>query len=174
LTHVRKDGAGLANTPDFDADTFADTVLAHSLSTSTQFQTGRVLNQFAIEMNARDVVWITKKEEAGDPFAARSLHPAALVEAARFYFAETGPVFLFSDNGYIKTIVGRGQAAIYQQIALWLRQVATMQFSDNPALQQVSAQLFGAAADSAQSSAANLGAPHPAGDGLFPGSQDFV
>jgi hypothetical protein len=127
-----------------------DTTLAQSLSASHTTRTAQVFQQFADEMNARHVSWVIQKELAGDPTAARFPQPAALAEAAHFYFAETDPVFLYTDNGYLSTILGRGQQATYQQIALWLRHVATMRFCDNPGAKQISAQLFTDAADAAQ------------------------
>jgi hypothetical protein len=126
-------------------------------------------------MNARHVEWIIEQEDAGNPFAARFLTPSALAVAAHFYFAETDPVFLFDDNGYIDAIVQRGDQATYQQIALWLRQVGSrMNFSGNAETQQTSAQLFNDAADSADFIALNPTSPLPDGDGLFPRDQDFV
>jgi Putative peptidoglycan binding domain len=175
MTHVRNLGLGLERTPDFNTDVFLDPNLANSLSTSTGTPTATGFNQFAAEMNARHVEWIIEQENAGNPFAARFLAPDALAVAAHFYFAETDPVFLFNDNGYIDATVARGDQATYQQIALWLRQVGTlMTFSGNADTQQTSAQLFKDAADSADSIALNPGSPLPDGDGLYPRDQDFV
>ena len=56
---------------------------------------------------------------------------------------------------------------------LWLRQCAKMTFSSDPDAQQISAQLFSDAADSAEFTAINPGLPRPPGNGLFPLSQDF-
>lgn len=173
LTHVRNEHLGLDFTPSFDTDTFLDPNLAGSLSQATGRETGRVFSQFAQEMNARHHNWTIQRELAGDPFAARFLQPVALSEAAHFYFAETDPVFLYNDNGYIQQILARGHAATYQQIALWLRQTAKMTFSSNPETQQISSQLFRDAADSAEFTALNPGLARPPGDGLFPGDTDF-
>jgi hypothetical protein len=173
LTHVRNDGLGLQNTPTFDTETFLDPVLAESLTQATGHHTARVFNQFAMEMNARHSDWIIERELAGDPFAARFLQPVALSEAAQFYFAETDPVFLYDDNGYIQQILARGHAAKYRQIALWLRQTAKMTFSAHPDTQQISARLFRDAADSAEFTALNPGLARPPGDGIFPGATDF-
>lgn len=174
LTHLRNDGLGLENLPDFDTTTFLDAALASLMTTTTGTRTAHVFAQFAHEMNARHVTWIIEREEAGDPFAAQFLQPVALSEAAHFYFAETDPAFLFDDNGYIQTIRSRGHADTYNQIALWLRQVATMKSSDDAAAQQISAQLFLDAADSAEFTALNPALARPPGDGLFPRDQDFV
>jgi hypothetical protein len=175
MTHVRNLGLGMRTTPDTDTTVFLDTNLASSLSSSTGVPTARSFSQFAAEMNARHVEWIIEQENAGNPFAARFLTPSALAVAAHFYFAETDPVFLFDDNGYIAAIVQSGHQATYQQIALWLRQVGTrMTFSGNADTQQTSAQLFTDAADSADFIALNPLSPLPDGDGLYPRDQDFV
>lgn len=174
MTHVLNGSSNLSAIPDSDSDTFLDTALAADRTDETGFATARVFNQFASEMNARHVAFIIKRELAGDPFAARFLPPAALVEAAHFYFAETDPVFIFDDNGYIQTILSRGHEAKFRQIALWLRQVSKMSFSTNPLANDISAQLFRDAADSADVTAANPAVPRPPGDGLFPGDKDFV
>jgi peptidoglycan hydrolase-like protein with peptidoglycan-binding domain len=175
MTHVRNLGLGLQRTPDFNTDVFLDPNLANSFTTTTGIPSATAFNQFTAEMNARHVEWIIEQENAGNPFAARFLAPAALAHAAEFYFAETDPVFLFDDNGYIDAIVQRGHQATYQQIALWLRQVGTlMTFSGNADTQQTSAQLFKDAADSADLFALNPSSPLPDGDGLYPRDQDFV
>ena len=101
-------GLGMRTTPDTDTTVFLDTNLASSLSSSTGVPTARSFSQFAAEMNARHVEWIIEQENAGNPFAARFLTPSALAVAAHFYFAETDPVFLFDDNGYIAAIVQSG------------------------------------------------------------------
>ena len=97
----------------------------------------------------------------------------SLSEAAHFYFAESDREFYFQDNGYIGAILARGHEATYNQMGLWLRQCAKMTFSSDPDAQQISAQLFSDAADSAEFTAINPGLPRPAGNGLFPLSQDF-
>lgn len=173
MTHVLNGSSNLSAIPDSDSDTFLDTALAAARTDETGFRTARVFNQFAGEMNARHIAFIIKRELAGDPFAARFLPPAALVEAAHFYFAETDPVFMFDDNGYIQTILARGHEPKFRQIALWLRQVSKMSFSTNPLFNDISAQLFRDAADAADVAAANPGAPRPPGDGLFPADKDF-
>jgi hypothetical protein len=174
LTHIRNSGLGLENTPDFDTDTFLDPNLANAMSIASGRQTARVFAQFAHEMNARHVDWIIEQEVAGNPFAAQFLQPVELSEAAHFYFAESDREFYFKDNGYIGAILARGHQAIYQQMALWLRQCATMTFSGDPAKQAISSQLFREAADSAELTAVNPGLSRPPGNGLFPLSQDFV
>ena len=173
LTHIRNSGLGLDNTPDFDTDTFLDPNLAAAMTNASGRQTARVFAQFAHEMNARHVDWIIDRELAGDPFAAQFLEPVALSEAAHFYFAESDREFYFQDNGYIGAILARGHEATYNQMGLWLRQCAKMTFSGDPDAQQISAQLFSDAADSAEFTAINPGLPRPAGNGLFPLSQDF-
>ncbi len=176
MTHVLNGSADLAaRFPDTDSDTFLDTALAQSSTQATGFATARVFNQFASEMNARHVAFVIKRELADDPFAARFLPALALSEAAHFYFAETDPVFMFDDNGYMQTILARGHAATYRQIALWLRQVSKMSFSTNPVANDISAQLFRDAADAADFTAANPGrAAGPPATGLFPADKDFV
>lgn len=174
MTHVLNGAADLALIPDTDSDVFLDTALAASRTQATGFRTARVFNQFASEMNARHIAFVIKHELVNDPFAARFLPAVALSEAAHFYFAETDPVFMFDDNGYIQTILARGHAASYRQIALWLRQVSKMSFSTNPVANDISAQLFRDAADAADFTADNPDVPRPAGDGLFPADKDFV
>ena len=174
LTHIRNTGLGLDNTPDFDTDTFLDPNLANAMSNASGRKTARVFNQFANEMNARHVDWIIEQEVAGNPFAAQFLQPVELSEAAHFYFAESDREFYFRDNGYIGEILARGHTAIYQQMALWLRQCAQMTFNHDPAKQAISAQLFRDAADSAELTAVNPGLPRPPGNGLFPLSEDFT
>jgi hypothetical protein len=173
LSHIRNHGLGLQNTPDFITDVFLDPNLAASRTQATGRPSAHVFDQFAHEMMARHVDWIIERENAGDPFAAQFLQPVELSEAAHFYFAESDPAFYFEDNGYMLTIRGRGHAAIYNQIALWLRQVAGMTFSGNAAAQQTSAQLFRDAADSAELTALNPNLPRPLANGLFPLSNDF-
>lgn len=173
LVHVRNAGLHFERTPAFDADTFLDTALAQRLSDATDHHTGRVFFQFAEEMCARHVTWIIQRERAGDPFALDFLQPEQLVEAAHFYFAETDPKFMFFDNGYISAIRARGHAAIFGQIALWLKKVSTMTFSGNPKRQQACAQVFRDAADSAEQTALTPAAGPPVGDGLFPLLQDM-
>jgi hypothetical protein len=172
LTHMRNKGLGLENTPTFDTETFLDPNLAANLSQATGRPTARVFFHFAHEMNARHVNWIIERENAGDPFAAQFLQPVALSEAAHFYFAETDPE-LFNDNGYIPGILAQGHAATYRQIGLWLRQCANMTFSGNAEAQQIIAQLFRDAADSAELTAVNPDLARPQGDGLFPLANDF-
>jgi putative peptidoglycan binding protein len=174
LSHTRNDGLGLENTPDFITEVFFDPSLAASRTQATGVPSALVFAQFAHEMMARHVDWIIERETAGDPFAPQFLQPAALAEGAHFYFAESDPSFYFHDNGYLQTILTQGHAAIYQQIALWLRQVAGMTFSGNPQTHQTSAQLFRDAADAADSIALNPNDPRPPGDGLFPLSDDFT
>ncbi|BDX31427.1 hypothetical protein TUM20985_19740 [Mycobacterium antarcticum] len=173
LAHVRNAGLNLDLTPAFDTDTFLDPALAQQLSVATGHDTPRVFNQFVEEMCARHVAWIVQRERDGDPFALRFLQPVALAEAAHFYFAETDPVFMFDDNGYMQTIRDRGHAATFQQIALWLRRTSTMTFSGNPQIQQASALVFRDAADSAELTALNPGLARPIDDGLFPGTRDM-
>lgn len=173
LTHVRNAGLNLALTPTFDTDTFLDPVLAQRRTDETGFHTARVFAQFVEEMNARHVAWIIQRERAGDPFAVRFLQPAVLSEAAHFYFAETDPVFMFDDNGYMGELRARGDAVIFQQIALWLRQTSKMTFSGNPQTQQTCAQVFRDAAVSADVTALNPGVARPASDGLFPLLKDM-
>ena len=88
-------------------------------------------------MAARHVTWIIEREIAGDPFAARFLPPGSLAVAAHFYFAETDAAFLFNDNGYIQTIVSRGNQDTYNQIARWLRRCAVMTLSGSLEAQQI-------------------------------------
>jgi hypothetical protein len=173
LTHIRNTGLGLENTPDFDTGTFLDPGLAAAMSAASGRQTARVFAQFAHEMNARHNDWIIEQEVAGNPFAAQFLQPVELSEAAHFYFAESDREFYFKDNGYIGEILARGHTAIYQQMALWLRQCAQMTFSGDPARQAISAQVFLDAADSAELTAVNPNLPRPPGNGLFPLSQNF-
>ena len=174
LTHVRNGGLNLEFTPMFDTDTFLDSALAQRRADETGHHTARVFNQFVSEMNARHTSWIIQRERAGDPFALRFLQPAQITEAAHFYFAETDPVFMFDDNGYMLALRDRGPAAIFPQIAMWLRRAATMTFSGNPELQQLSTQVFRDAADFADSIALNPGLPRPVGDGLFPLLKDMT
>jgi peptidoglycan hydrolase-like protein with peptidoglycan-binding domain len=179
LSHVRNDGLGLDNTPDFITEVFLDPNLAASRTQATGVPSAAVFAQFAHEMMARHVDWIIERENAGDPFAAQFLQPAALAEGAHFYFAESDPSFYFHDNGYLQGVPGvpgilnQGHTATYHQIALWLRQVAGMNFSGNPQAQQTSAQLFRDAADAADHTALNPDEPRPQGSGLFPLSNDF-
>lgn len=168
LVHVRNAGLNFNRTPAFDADTFLDTALAQTLSDATDHHTARVFFQFAEEMCARHVTWIIQRERAGDPFALDFLQPERLAQAAHFYFAETDPVFMYFDNGYMQAIRARGHAAIFDQIALWLRKVSTMTFSGNPTRQQACAQVFRDAADSAERTARTPGVAPPPSDGLFP------
>jgi Putative peptidoglycan binding domain len=174
LTHIRNSGLGLENTPDFDVDTFLDPNLANAMSNASGRKTAAVFAQFAHEMNARHNDWMIEQEAAGNPFAAQFLQPVELSEAAHFYFAESDREFYFQDNGYIGAILARGHQAIYQQMALWLRQCANMTFSGDPARQAVSAQLFRDAADSAELTALNPGLLRPPGNGLYPVSTDFT
>lgn len=168
LVHARNAGLNFALTPAFDADTFLDTSLAQTLSDATGHHTARVFNQFVEEMSARHVTWIIQRERAGDPFALDFLQPERLAQAAHFYFAETDPEFMFSDNGYMQAIRARGHATVFGQIALWLRQASRMTFSGNPTRQQASARVFRDAADSAERTALTPGAAPPPSDGLFP------
>lgn len=173
LTHVRNVDKGFQQTPSSDATTFLDPALAQFFDDATGHVTGRVFSQFVSEMNARHSTWIIQRERAGDPFALRFLDPVALAMAAHFYFAETDPVFMFDDNGYMLAIRARGHAAIFNQIALWLAKAATMTFSGNPEFQQTSAQVFRDAADSAELIAQNPGLVRPPSDGLFPLLKDM-
>lgn len=173
MTHVLNGALRLSLVPDTDTDTFLDTALAESLTQATGFRTATVFAAFVHEMNARHIAFVIKRELVDDPFAARFLSPVALSEAAHFYFAETDPVFMFDDNGYIQQMLARGHESTYRQIALWLRQASKLSFSTNPQANDASVQLFRAAADAAEFTAVNPGVPRPPGDGLFPGDKDF-
>ncbi|WP_431970498.1 peptidoglycan-binding protein [Nocardia sp. bgisy134] len=166
LTHMRNEGANLEHTPTFDTDTFLDPVLAANLP-----NTAFVFMHFANEMNARHVTWITEREDAGDPFAARFLPPAELCAAAHFYFAETG-LRLFFDNGYMANMV-QSHEKTYRQLALWLRRTAQLTFTSKPEQQEISARLFRDAADVADVIAADPNTHRPIGRGLFPEPGDF-
>lgn len=173
LTHTRNTERGFESTPDFDTTTFLDPALAQHFSSATGIPTARVFTEFADEVNARHTVWIVERERAGDPFALNFLAPLALVSAAHFYFAETDPVFMYGDNGYVQELVRRGHGAIFGQLALWLRQTSTMTFSGNAARQELSARLFRDAADVADAVAQDAATPLPGADGLFPLAQNM-
>jgi len=175
LTHQRNEGLNFAETSDSDTDTFVDTALAANLSQSpaTPFVSAVPFATFAEEMAARHVTWIIEREIAGDPFAARFLPPGNLAVAVHFYFAETDAAFLFNDNGYIQTIVSRGNQDTYNQIARWLRRCAVMTFSGNLEAQQISEQLFLDAASAAEAFALDPASVPADASGLYPGPEDF-
>jgi hypothetical protein len=172
MTHIRNDGLDLKSTPLTDTGTYADPVLAQSVTTTSGVPTGSVFEQFAHEMVARHVDWIIDRENSGDPTAAQFLDPAALVEGAHFYFAETDPE-LFSDNGYIAGILAQGEELTYAQIGLWLGRCGGMRFSGNADIQDISVGLFNSAADEAARIAGDPTGVHPDADGLIPLSADF-
>lgn len=174
VTHLRNEGTTLGDTPDTDGTVFLDTGLAAQMS-ATGRATARVFLAFVHEMVASHVGWITVREDANDPFAARFLPPGALARAAFYYFAEIRDQLdfdWFHDNGYIEAFVNSGPAVCYQQVALWLRQCVNFTFTDDAEGQQISTQLFLDAADAADAEAANPGSLPPA-DGVTPGPSDF-
>jgi hypothetical protein len=138
LTHIRNDGLDLQSAPLTDPSTFIDPDLAARVQAGSGKFTGDVFYQFAHEMVARHVDWMIEHENAGDPFAARFLDPAALAEGAHVYFAETDPAKIFSDNGDIAGSVAQGDALIYTRIALCLRRCAERRFSGDADVQDIS------------------------------------
>lgn len=173
LTHVRNDHRDLGSTPDSDGSVYLDPGLAASLSASTGQPTANTFSHFVHEIVASHVEWITIREDAGDPFAARFLPAAALAEAAHYYFAETD-LSWFRDNGYMAACVRSGDNVTYRQIALWLRAAAGFTFSDNAEVNEISAQLFWDAAFAAESIAADPSAPHVPADGVYPAPGDYA
>ena len=172
LTHVRNLQKDLTSTPDGDGSVYLDYVLSATLSASTGQPTGETFSHFVHEIVASHVEWITRREDAGDPFAAKFLPAAALAEAAHYYFAQTD-LSWFRDNGYMAAIVAAGDEVTYRQIALWLRAASGFVFSDDADTQAVSEQLFWDAAAAAEFAAFNPGAPHVPADGVYPAPSDY-
>lgn len=173
LTHVRNLHRDLLSTPDSDGSAYLDTGLAANLSASTGQSTAVVLQHFVHEIVASHVGWITIREDAGDPFAARFLPAAALAEVAYYYFMQTD-LGWFRDNGYMAAFRASGDNVTYRQIALWLRIAAGFTFSDNAEVNDVSAQLFWDAAFAAEDLAADPGAAHLPADGVYPAPTDYI
>lgn len=173
LTHVRNFHKDLTSTPDSDGSVYLDYGLSASLSASTGQPTAITFSHFVHEIVASHVEWITRREDEGDPFAAKFLPAAALAEAAHYYFAETD-LSWFRDNGYMAACVAAGDEVTYRQIALWLRAASGLVFSDDAQTQEASAQLFWDAAAAAEFAAFNPDAPHVPADGVYPAPNDYV
>ncbi|MFN8032793.1 MAG: peptidoglycan-binding domain-containing protein [Mycobacterium sp.] len=172
LIHVRNIDNDLFTVTEDDPTVFLDPAVAISLSASGNL-TRETFIHFANEIVAAHVEWITRREDAGDPNAARFLDPAALAEAMHYYFTSVDSGW-FRDNGYMAACVRAGDIGIYRQAALWLRAATRLTFCDDTDLQDISVQLFWAAADEAERLANDPAAPHVPADGVLPLPSDYV
>ena len=96
----------LVDTPDTDADVYADTALAQARSAVGP--TANVLHHYVQEVVARHLHWIVRQEVAGTPgsIALLGLQADRLAFAALFYFVEFPAVF--DSNGYGAGINAQG------------------------------------------------------------------
>jgi peptidoglycan hydrolase-like protein with peptidoglycan-binding domain len=173
VVHIRNADSSLQFVTDNDSTVYVDTGVAASISTTSGKPTANTFFHFAHEIVASHVEWVTQKEDAGDPNAARFLPAGALAEAAYWYF--TGQdLKWFQDNGYMAACVRGGDIAIYRQAALWLRTASGLYFSNNSDLDDISTQLFHAAADEAERLANDPSASHLSPDGVSPLPGDYV
>jgi hypothetical protein len=171
LTHVRNIDNELWLVTEDDPTVFLDPSVAVSLSSSGNLTRDTFIH-FVQEIVAAHVEWISQREDAGDPNAARFLNPAALAEAMHYYFTSVDSGW-FRDNGYMAACVAAGDIGIYRQAALWLRAATKLTFSDSAELQDISTQLFWDAADEADRLANDPSAPHVPADGVSPLASDY-
>lgn len=173
LTHVRNLNNDLYTLTEDDGTVFLDPAVAQSISVSSGRLTRETLIGFAHEFVASHVEWVTWREDAGDPFAARFLPPGALAEAAYWYFTDVDKGW-FGDNGYMAACVAAGDLGIYRQSALWLRVASRLRFADDGELDGVSTDLFLAAADECERLANTPGSPHVPAGGVRPLPSDYT
>jgi hypothetical protein len=174
LMHVRNLTASalLDQTPDSDADSFADTQLAAMRSADGGAPTAVGMRGYVEEFVARHLEWIVLQELAGTPgtIAIRGLQPDQLAAAANFYFVEVPDTYDVNDYG--KLLTAEGDDFRFRQIALWLRKCASFSFSDDPDADNQATLLFNAAADLI--AARNDDSPPlPDPNGVFPLPADF-
>ncbi|WIM87128.1 peptidoglycan-binding domain-containing protein [Candidatus Mycobacterium wuenschmannii] len=171
LTHMRNVDSGALQVTEDDGSVFLDPNVAVALSASGDM-TREVYVHFIQEVVASHVEWVGQQEEAGNPFAARFLDPAALTEAVHYYFTSVDSGW-FRDNGYMAACVAAGDLGIYRQAALWLRAASSLVFADNSELDAISTRLFQDAADEAERLANNPGAQHVPPDGVATLPRDY-
>lgn len=172
LTHVRNQATGdaLRATPDSDSDTYVDPALAEILS-AVRGATAEMMAMFVEEICSAHLEWIVLQETNGNLTAPQFLPPEQLVEAARFYFEDTGH---FDGNGYVPAITIQGESSTLLQIGLWLRRCQEMTFSSDGTEDARTSTLFGDAAAAAEQQSASPPAVRAAADGLSPLAADFV
>ncbi len=172
LNHVRNLDSGLWQIAEDDSTVFLDPGVAVALSASGDL-TRYTFYHFALEIVASHIEWLSRQEEQGNPFAARFLDPAALAEAMHYYFVMVDSGW-FRDNGYMAACVAAGDIGIYRQAALWLRAASSLYFSNDSELDDISTQLFRAAADEAERLSNNPGAQHVPADGVSTLARDYT
>lgn len=175
LTHARnvENIAALEATADTDTSVYADVPLALARS-GTGAPTSHVLHSYVAEITARHVHWVVLQEQSGTPggIAVRGLTPEQLASAALFYFTEV--LSIYDSNGYGAGINAQGDAMRFPQLDLWLRLCAAQSFSSRAADDDLSTQVFIAAAQVCADQLTNPSFDFPEDSGVFPLSQDFV
>jgi hypothetical protein len=175
LTHARNADniAALEATADTDPGVYADVPLAQARS-ATGAATSHVLHSYVAEITARHVHWVALQEQSGIPggIAIRSLTPEQLAAAAVFYFTEVRSIY--DSNGYGAGINAQGDAMRFAQLDLWLRLCAAQSFSSNAADDELSTQVFVAAAQFCADQLTNPSFDFAEDNGVFPLSPDFI